>query len=238
MWSGPRNLSTTMMRSFGGRADTVCSDEPFYGAYLKATGLDHPMADEIVRHHATDAAQICADLVGTAPASTGGKAPLYWYQKHMCHHMLTGFPTSFMDNAIHIFLIRDPARVIASWVKKHPRVTLDDIGIVQQKALYDFVSQRYGAPPVIDTDLLLEDPESHLKALCKTIDIPWDAGMLHWQPGRQPEDGVWGNVWYDAVWQSEGFGKPSSAPSPLPDAYCDIAKAAKPTYEAMRQTLV
>lgn len=38
MWSGPRNLSTAMMRSFSSRADTFVSDEPFYGAYLKETG--------------------------------------------------------------------------------------------------------------------------------------------------------------------------------------------------------
>ena len=46
MWSGPRNLSTAMMYSFGARADCAVWDEPFYAAYLSLTGHDHPMAAE------------------------------------------------------------------------------------------------------------------------------------------------------------------------------------------------
>ena len=45
MWSGPRNISTAMMRSFASRADAVVVDEPFYAAYLAATGLDERRSD-------------------------------------------------------------------------------------------------------------------------------------------------------------------------------------------------
>ena len=51
MWSGPRNLSTAMMYAFAARGDCAVWDEPFYAAYLKESGSDHPLADEIITAH-------------------------------------------------------------------------------------------------------------------------------------------------------------------------------------------
>jgi hypothetical protein len=54
MWSGPRNISTAMMRSWGNRPDTFVVDEPFYAFYLKSTGKKHPGADEVIASEETD----------------------------------------------------------------------------------------------------------------------------------------------------------------------------------------
>ena len=154
MWSGPRNLSTALMRSFGNRRDCTVSDEPFYACYLRLTGLAHPMRDEILRHHESDWEKVDSALAGPPP---GGKK--LWYQKHMTHHMLPEIGRGFMRFCQHAFLIRHPARVLASYAAKREEVTLGDIGFIEQEALFDEVAAMTGEPPpVIDADALLADP--------------------------------------------------------------------------------
>ncbi len=205
MWSGPRNLSTAMMYSFGNRTDCAVWDEPFYAAYLAKTGLNHPMRREILAAGETDPALVAKRCSGDAPE---GK-PLF-YQKHMTHHQLPDFPQDWLSGMTHVFLIRDPARVIASYQAKRENPTLDDIGFRQQAEIY----ARVGAGAVVlDSDDLLRAPEAALRALCEAIDIPFQPAMLHWPKGGHKDDGAWAPHWYGAVWQSEGF---SSTPSSLP----------------------
>lgn len=231
MWSGPRNLSTAMMRSFGNRADAAgVMDEPFYAAYLAATGLDHPMRDAILASQSRDwevVARACAE----APAPPGGIV----YQKHMTHHMLSGVDLGWMDGLTHVFLIRDPSRVVASYAAKREAATLEDIGFLQQLRLFDHVAERSGAaPPVIDAEDIRADPETALRALCAAIGIPFDAKMLSWPAGPRAEDGVWAGHWYASVNASTGFAPPEPPPPDLPPALRAIADAARPAYERMR----
>ena len=210
MWSGPRNMSTTMMRSFGARADTQCVDEPFYAAYLKLTGAQHPMSDEIFASQSTDQIEIVADL--TCPSE---RDPPIFYQKHMTHHMVPDLSRHWMRDCKNVFLIRHPARVIPSYARKMETVTLGAIGFPQQLSLFETASAFEGeAPLVIDSDDILADPEAMLQALCAALDIDWDPAMLSWSSGPKPEDGPWAPHWYDAVWRSTGFGP---ARGPLPD---------------------
>ena len=48
MWSGPRTVSTALMRSWENRPDTVVVDEPLYAFYLDRTGLDHPGREQVI----------------------------------------------------------------------------------------------------------------------------------------------------------------------------------------------
>ncbi|HEV8036654.1 MAG TPA: HAD family hydrolase, partial [Yoonia sp.] len=123
MWSGPRNLSTAMMYAFGNRADFAVWDEPFYAPYLKATGANHPMRDEIIAAHETDPTIVAQRCLDTIP----GDKP-HFYMKHMPHHMIAGFPLDWAQNCINIHLIRHPARVIASYGAKRDEMSLEDIG--------------------------------------------------------------------------------------------------------------
>lgn len=222
MWSGPRNLSTAMMYSFAARGDFTVMDEPFYAPYLVASGADHPMRDEILAAHENDpdkVAQICA-----APVATP-----HLYMKHMPHHMLAGFPLNWARECVNVHLIRHPARVIASYAAKREHPGLEDIGYLQQKALYD----RLGGVVIDGTDIRA-DPEGMLRALCEAIGLPFDPAMLHWQTGPRAQDGIWARHWYGAVHQSTGF---AGAEAPLPELTGEnaaLCEAAMPAYLAMK----
>jgi len=187
MWSGPRNLSTALMRAFGARDDCAVWDEPFYAAYLAATGIDHPMREEVLAAHESDPASVAARCAGPAP---GGAA--IFYQKHMTHHMLEGFDLSFLGAVRSAFLVRAPERVVASYEARREEPTLADIGVERQAELFERVAERLGrAPPVVDAERLAAAPRATLEALCAALAIPFDPAMLSWAPGARPEDGVW-----------------------------------------------
>lgn len=231
MWSGPRNLSTTLMRSFGARADTRCTDEPFYAAYLDRTGLRHPMQEEILRAHERDPERVAKSLL--PPSSAEGETPIH-YQKHMAHHMVEGLPRAWMRSARHVFLVRHPARVIASYLKKTGSVSLEAIGFPLQLELFEEAGRETGQiPVVVDSDAILRDPSGMLERLCRAVDIPWDPAMLAWTPGPKPEDGAWAPHWYDAVWKSSGFGPAPGALPEIPDAHRPVLEAALEYYRGI-----
>ena len=229
MWSGPRNISTAMMRSFGARADTAVVDEPFYAAYLVATGLNHPMRDEVVASQPNDWRDVVGDLLGPVPHAK----PIF-YQKHMTHHMHPGFGRDWIGRMSNAFLIRDPREVLASYVLKRDEVTLADIGIVQQRELFEREADRLGlAPPVIECSMVLANPQSTLARLCEALGIAYTDAMLSWPPGRRSTDGVWAPAWYEAVERSTCFTPPSAERREieLPDELERIAGQALPHYQ-------
>ncbi len=230
MWSGPRNLSTTLMRSFGARADCAVIDEPFYAAFLNLSGADHPMRETILAAHETDPRKVIAHI--SQPASIG--KPLF-YQKHMVHHLVEGIAMDWLHRIdAHVMLIRHPARVIQSYQQKMESLSLDAIGVQRQFALWlDLADMQRAVPPVIDADRILADPEGVLRRLCAHIGIAWDAAMLNWQTGPRTQDGVWAAHWYDAVWKSSGFGAAPGALPRLQGEAAGIEKEALVFYERL-----
>jgi hypothetical protein len=230
MWSGPRNISTAMMRSFENRADTAVVDEPFYAAYLAETGLDHPMRDTVLKSQPRDWQRVVDGLVGE-PAE--GRA--IFYQKHMTHHMLPSFGRDWIGQCRNAFLIRAPESVLASYTEKRPDVSLADIGFVQQRELFEREADRLGrAPPVIESADVLRNPRAMLTLLCEALGVPFSDRMLAWPAGPRASDGVWAPAWYDAVEKSTGFAAPRMAASrPLHDPLRAIADAARPHYEIL-----
>lgn len=229
MWSGPRALSTAMMRSWENRGDCIVVDEPLYGAYLAATGLDHPMRSEIIAAMECDAAK-----VGAAMAAIEG-APVV-YQKHMPHHLLPTMPREWIDSLRNAFLIRRPDKVLASYDQKHPAPSLADIGIAQQAELFERMNALDGRPPpVIDADDVQAAPEAMLRALCKAFGVPFDAAMLAWPAGPRESDGIWASHWYDSVWKSTGFAPPSKRETVLSPPLKALADEAMPLYDMLAQ---
>jgi len=227
MWSGPRNLSTAMMRSFGARSDCAVWDEPFYAAYLAATGLDHPMCDDVIAAGETSPAAVARRSLGPLPA---GK-PVY-HQKHMTHPLLPGFPRQWLDGVTNVFLIRDPLRVVASYLARRERPTLAELGFSQQRDLFELAADRLGAtPPVMDASCVRADPRRTLRTLCARIDLPFEEAMLAWAPGPRPEDGVWAPHWYRSVWDSTGFAPAEGPPPEMTDEGRRLADMARPAYE-------
>ena len=229
MWSGPRNISTAMMRSFGGRSDCAVSDEPFYGAFLKTTGQRQPMADDVIASMDCDWQSVAKAMRGPMP---DGK-PL-WYQKHMPHHMVADVTIADFPDHRHAFLIRDPVRVVASYAAKRVEVTADDLGYERQLEYVERAAQLTGEPPIVlDSADILRDPEAHLRALCAALQIPWDAGMLSWESGPRESDGIWASHWYGRVLETTGFSGSESAGSPLEGSERRIADACQPFYESL-----
>jgi hypothetical protein len=213
-----------MMYSFAARGDCAVWDEPFYAAYLKITGLAHPMADEIIARHEVDAIR-----VGTACAGSIPDRKPHFYMKHMAQHMLNGIPLGWTDGCVHVHLIRHPARVIASYAAKREDPTLEDIGFFQQQSLFE----RLGGV-AIDSHDIRENPSAMLKLLCDEIGLEWTPEMLHWSAGGHVDDGVWARHWYGAVHKSTGF---AGVEGPLPqlnDKYQALCDAALPAYQAMK----
>lgn len=229
MWSGPRNLSTALMRSFGSRADTAVTDEPFYGCYLKATGDPQPMAAEVIAAMDCDWTSVARSLCGPVP---GGR-PI-WYQKHMAHHMEGPVGIEALPGHVHAFLVRDPRRVVASYAAKRTTVRPHHLGLARQRAWFEALADRLGhAPPVVDSADILADPAGTLAALCAALGIAFDTAMLAWAPGRQPTDGIWAAHWYGAVEASTGFGPPEGPLPALTDTQEAVAAACMADYRRL-----
>jgi len=230
MWSGPRNISTAMMRAWENRGDCAVSDEPLYAAYLAMTGLDHPGRDAVIASGETDWRRVVETLLGPVP----GGATL-WYQKHMSHHLLPEMDLDWILRLRNVFLIRDPSEVVASYIRSRATVTPDDIGLPQQGRLFEMLRERFGEPPpVIDAGDFLRAPEAHLRVLCTRLGIAFTPRMLSWPPGPRDSDGVWAPYWYDAVWKSTGFRASPSESVALPPEVAEVAEACRPIYERLR----
>jgi hypothetical protein len=229
MWSGPRNISTAMMRSFSSRADCAVSDEPFYGCFLRESGADHPLRDAVIASMDCDWHSVAETLAGATPSGE-----TVWYQKHMPHHMVGPLAPDDLNGVTHAFLIRDPARMAASYAAKRETVTPADLGVAAQRAFFDREADRIGkAPPVIDSADVLRDPAGTLGALCSALGLAWDEAMLTWPAGRHPADGVWAEHWYGRVEASTGFGRPDGEPSALTGELAAVADACRADYEAL-----
>lgn len=231
MWSGPRNISTALMRAFENRSDCVVWDEPLYGYYLSATGIPHPGAAEIIAHQGTDWQEITGRCAGEIP---GHKT--VFYQKHMTLHLLPEIDRQWMSSLCHCFLIREPERVVASYAAVREDLTLDDIGFVQQAELFDFVSETAGEIPlVIDSREFLLNPEAGLRRLCSRLGLEFENNMLTWPKGPRDSDGVWAKYWYESVWNSDGFAPYQEKPLLLRARDQLIADQARPYYEHLYQ---
>jgi hypothetical protein len=227
MWSGPRNISTAMMRAWENRDDCVVWDEPLYGYYLDATGIPHPGAAEVIAAQGTDAEAIIARCVGEIPH---GKS--IFYQKHMTLHLLPELDRSWLASLVNCFLIREPEAVIASYAAVRSHATLDDIGFIQQAALFAQVRGMTGETPiVIDSREFLLDPDSMLRLICDRLGVEFDPKMLHWPSGARDSDGVWAKYWYDSVWNSTGFAPHREKSYELCTKDRQIAIQAQPYYE-------
>ncbi|MDG2148111.1 MAG: HAD family hydrolase [Planctomycetota bacterium] len=229
MWSGPRNVSTALLRSFGSRHDTVVFDEPLYAHWLRETGSPHPGAEEIQRLHETDWRLVAQQLTGPLP---DGKKVCY--QKHMAHHLLPSIDRTWLDQMTHVFLIREPRAMLASLCRVLPRPGLFDTGLPQQVELFDHILSTTGtAPPVIDSEDLLRDPESVLRALCTRLELEFDTSMLAWKAGPRDTDGCWSPYWYETVLKSTGFQPYSQSTPSLPSSLEPMLEACEELYRTL-----
>jgi hypothetical protein len=231
MWSGPRNISTALMRSFGSRPDTTVTDEPLYAHYLVVTGIQHPGRSAVIAAQENDWRKVTETLVGPVP---GGRA--ICYQKHMAHHLLPVVGREWLDRLTHAFLIREPDEMLASLLHTYPQAGLADTGLPQQWEIFERVAARLGrAPPVVLSSDVLRDPQVMLTKLCEALGIPFLPAMLSWAPGRRDTDGVWAPHWYAAVEASTGFEPWQPRPVTLPESQRALLSDCRRWYEKLHQ---
>jgi len=231
MWSGPRNVSTALMRAWENRPDTIVVDEPFYAHYLVVTGIDHPGREEILAHHESDCREVVESLLAPLPAGIE-----ILYQKQMSHHLLPDMGREWLGAMTHAFLIRDPAPMLASLEDKLGRFDLDATGLPQQVEIFDFVERTTGrVPPVMDSADLLVAPEPMLRALCAALGVSFSERMLAWPAGPRASDGVWAKHWYERVWRTTGFQSPEAVAKPrLTGRLAELDAQCRPLYERLR----
>ncbi len=229
MWSGPRNISTAMMRAWGNRADTAVIDEPLYAFYLEASGKNHPVAAEVIAEGEPDWRKVVTCLTNEWPE----RRPIF-YQKQMTHHLLPEMDREWLARLTNCFLIRDPAEVIVSYLKKNDDPVLADLGFVQQAEIFESVRVRTGAiPPVIDARDVLQNPERLLRLLCEAVGVKFDPAMLSWPSGLRETDGVWAKHWYGEVAGSTGFAPYLERRAEVPKRLHEIEAGCRACYEAL-----
>jgi hypothetical protein len=229
MWSGPRNISTAMMRAWGNRPDTFVCDEPLYAYYLLKTGANHPVREEVIATGETDWRKAVDWLTGEVPQ---GKS--IFFQKHMTHHLLSEIDRGWLDRVSNCFLIRDPREVIVSYLRKNGDPTAEDVGYPQQTEIYRFVSQRLGRrPPVLDARDVLQDPRRMLELLCRQTGVAFDECMLSWPPGLRSTDGVWARHWYPEVEHSTGFKPYTARTDEVPQRLSGVERQCQELYQEL-----
>lgn len=229
VWSGPRNISTALMRSWGNRDDAFVCDEPLYAHYLATTHRPHPMAAEVIASQDNDWRNVVAWLTGPVP---GGK--MIFYQKHMSHHLIPEISRDWLPKLTHCFLIRDPREVLLSLDKKFERPLLADTGYAQQVEIFEYIRRETGATcPVVDARDILTNPRGVLTRLCATLNVPFQEAMLRWPPGPRDTDGVWAKHWYNAVEKSTSFQPYQPKNKPLPDHLRELYDQCQPYYEKL-----
>ena len=223
--SGPRNVSTALMYSFGNRADTEAIDEPMYGVYLKLHKVDHPGKEEVAEHMSSDMSVIREEIIDKRYS----KEIVFF--KNMAHHFI-GVDHSFIHTLKNVFLIRDPRQLIASFAQVIPNPTMRDIGLQKEFELFSDTKQNGKYEPIVlDSGELLKNPKKVLTSLCAQLDISFDEDMLHWKKGPRKFDGVWAKYWYKNVHKSEGFVKQTTNKRELPVHLEALYLEALPYYE-------
>lgn len=231
-WSGPRNISTALMRSFSNRSDTRALDEPLYGPYLATTGAPHPGRDELIEELETNARMIIDEVI-LGPCDR----PVL-FMKQMVHHLTPDLDLGFLDHCVNVLLIRDPAEVISSLVNQLPEPTMRDVGLERQVHLFRDLQDRGQEPPVIDARQLLSNPEHVLAVLCERIGLPWDRSMLSWPAGPRPEDGPWARYWYEKVERSTGFAPYRPRSTEVPPSCRQLLAECRTLYEELSDAAI
>jgi hypothetical protein len=229
VWSGPRNISTALMRAWGSRPDTLVCDEPLYAHYLHVTGKQHPGRDATLAAHDADWCRTASWLIGPVPA---GKR--IFYQKHMAHHLLPDVGRDWISQLDSCFLIRHPREMLISLSKHLPALTIWDTGLPQQVELFQQVRRQTGSVPcVLDARDVLTAPEIVLRRWCTTLQVEFDSRMLSWATGPRDTDGAWGPYWYQEVYRTTTFGRANSRNEELDSRYQSLLDELLPLYELL-----
>lgn len=225
--SGPRNISTALMYSFGNRENTTVIDEPMYAHYLvNHPDINHPGRDEIIESQSTDIEDIISKM------SSENCDTDILFIKNMAHHLVSR-DWSFLLDMINIFLIRNPRQLIASFAQVIQSPSMLDIGIEVEYEIFEYLQNHNQKCVVLDSNEVLKNPKNVLSQLCSAVGINFDPNMLQWPSGPKEEDGVWARYWYDNVHQSTGFVKQETSSRAFPEELLPLLENAQKYYDLL-----
>ena len=224
LWSGPRNISTTLMYSFAQREDTTVYDEPLYAHYLCNTNADeyHPGADDVIDTQENDGQKVLDMMMGNHNSEVV-------FFKNMTHHLLD-LDRSFMKNVVNVILTRDPKEMIPSFAKVIDNPTIDDIGYRLHSEVIEYFEKKGIKYVVLDSKKILLNPEKVLTEFCNQIEIDFDSKMLIWEAGARKEDGSWAKYWYDNVHKSTGYIPYKAKTELFPESLIPLLEECQPHY--------
>jgi len=143
LWSGPRNVSTALMYAFAQRSDTRALDEPLYAHYLRVSGANHPVREEVLASMENDGERVVQDVI------LGPCAHPVLFMKQMAHHLVE-IDRGFLKQTANVLLIRDPIKMLPSLAKILDAPTLRDTGLATQFELVSELKNLGQNPPIID----------------------------------------------------------------------------------------
>ncbi len=228
LWSGPRNVSTALMYSFGQRSDTKIVDEPLYAHYLRVSGAEHPGRDRVLAAQENDGEKVIRDVI------LGPSNRLVLFIKNMAHHFVD-LSWDFLGEIQNVILTRHPTLVLPSLDRKFPNPSLADTAYVVQVEIVEHLESLGASVPVVDAQELLSNPAVVLSKLCEALDIGFEQAMLHWPSGPRPEDGVWADIWYADVHKTTGFAPYRQRVTPFPDRLKPLLHECVPYYERLHE---
>lgn len=228
LWSGPRNISTALMYSFGQREDTTIVDEPLYAHYLASTNASkyHPGAEQVLESQENDGGKVVKEVI------LGEYDTPFVFFKNMTHH-LVNLDWSFLENTINVILTRPPRDMLPSYAKQVKNPSMKDVGYKKHLELVRYLDKMERKPVIIDSKKLLQDPQSGLRKLCSAIGIPFDEAMMNWPAGPREEDGVWARHWYHSVHRSTGFKPYKPKTGPFPEELKELLEECREAYEEL-----
>ena len=234
LWATPRTTSTAFEWMMRMRGDMACFHEPFGEAWYHGDDALWPRKTPEDRHIEGLTRQVVLDRMLAAAE----KRPVF--SKDMPHYIVDMADDAFLDRFTHSFLIRDPAKSIPSIKKRAPQWLLKEYGFEDHRALFDRIAERDGkAPPVIDSDDLLEDPHGIVSAWCDAVGIPFLPDALSWEPGTRPQVGWYDEgSWHDVLAQSDGLKPQPRTYGTVEDADDEVKQAyalALPHYQHLYQ---
>lgn len=230
LWSGPRNISTTLMYSLAQRSDTKVYDEPLYGYYLKnnpSAKAYHPGAEEIINTMETSGER-AVDMMLTEASK-----PVLFF-KNMTHH-LPGLDYGFLKNMVNIILTRHPEEMLLSYAKVIANPQLHDVGYKLHVEVLRYLQSHNIPVIVLDAKKVLLNPEEQMQKLCAFIGIPFEEAMLHWPAGARPEDGCWAKYWYANVHNSTGFLPYQPKTERFPEQLRPLLEECMPFYNELKR---
>ena len=227
LWSGPRNISTTMMYSFAQRPDTKAYDEPLYAYYLSNTAAKeyHPDAELVMGQMECKGEKVIQQMLKANPCEVV-------FFKNMTHH-LCQLDRAFMSQGLNVILTRDPKEMLPSFHKVIKNPEMRDVGYQAHVELASYFENNSIPFIILDSKEVLLDPEKALKKICSKANIPFYSDMLHWIPGKRSEDGIWAKHWYKNIHKSSGFNQYTPKTAPFPEELKDLLNECETYYNIL-----